>query len=254
MPWGQLLFAVVNLRVPPEAVPEDEEEREKSEWWKAKKWACAILGRLFHRWVLSISLFCYTNRYMTGTATPPSSRRRCRESTARLHNISSRPLPRKSSRISFPKSIFMSPVRYGCRKSASISCSSSLPSGPSFHFMLYRDCQTHTTFSIKPKSTWALLKPSYENLVSSYVFPQLSFNHERQSLWEADPVDYVRVSVGMCTLSLSFIIYAQYLTDEYESYATPVSAATTFLLSLASNRTKVAFMPILEVINRVLRS
>ena len=49
VPWGQLLFAVVNLRVPPEAVPENEEEREKSEWWKAKKWTCAILGRLFHR-------------------------------------------------------------------------------------------------------------------------------------------------------------------------------------------------------------
>ncbi len=50
VPWGQLLFAVVNLRLPKEATPEDPEEREKCEWWKAKKWAFAVLGRLFHRY------------------------------------------------------------------------------------------------------------------------------------------------------------------------------------------------------------
>jgi hypothetical protein len=49
VPWGRLLFQVLNLRIPTDAVPADEEERERSEWWKAKKWACAILGRLFHR-------------------------------------------------------------------------------------------------------------------------------------------------------------------------------------------------------------
>ncbi len=49
VPWGRLLFRVVNLQIPKEAVPDDEEERERSEWWKAKKWAYGILGRLFHR-------------------------------------------------------------------------------------------------------------------------------------------------------------------------------------------------------------
>ncbi|KAF8267216.1 armadillo-type protein [Lactarius quietus] len=49
MPWGRLLFQVVNLRIPEDAVPADEDEREHSEWWKAKKWAYGILGRLFHR-------------------------------------------------------------------------------------------------------------------------------------------------------------------------------------------------------------
>lgn len=49
VPWGRLLFQVVNLSLPSNAVPEDEDEREKSEWWKAKKWAYATLGRLFHR-------------------------------------------------------------------------------------------------------------------------------------------------------------------------------------------------------------
>lgn len=52
VPWGQLLFAVVNLQLPKEAVPEDEEERERSEWWKTKKWAYGILFRLFHRYIV----------------------------------------------------------------------------------------------------------------------------------------------------------------------------------------------------------
>ena len=51
VPWGQLLFGVVNLQLPPEAVPENEEEREGCEWWRAKKWAYAVLDTLFHRYV-----------------------------------------------------------------------------------------------------------------------------------------------------------------------------------------------------------
>ena len=50
VPWGRLLFQLVNLQIPKEAVPDDDEERERSEWWKAKKWAYATLGRLFHRY------------------------------------------------------------------------------------------------------------------------------------------------------------------------------------------------------------
>lgn len=119
----------------------------------------------------------------------------------------------------------------------------------------------HLFYSIKPKSTWTLLKPSFETLVSSFVFPQLSFNETKQALWEADPVDYVRVSVGMSCLilcysptSTSSITLHFAPTDEYENFSTPVSAATSFLFSLASNRTRTTFMPILGFINTVLRS
>lgn len=54
----------------------------------------------------------------------------------------------------------------------------------------------HSPPSVKPKSTWAQLKPHFETLVSSFVFPQLTFNDQRRQLWEEDPVDYVRMSVG----------------------------------------------------------
>lgn len=50
--------------------------------------------------------------------------------------------------------------------------------------------------SIKPKSTWTLLKPHVEHLVSAFVFPQLAFNASKQSSWESDPVEYLRASIG----------------------------------------------------------
>jgi hypothetical protein len=56
VPWGRLLFQMVNLQIPKEVVPADEEERERSEWWKAKKWAFATLGRLFHRYAILCTL------------------------------------------------------------------------------------------------------------------------------------------------------------------------------------------------------
>lgn len=53
VPWGRLLFQVVNLQIPLDVLPSDEEEREKCEWWKVKKWAFGTLWRLFSRYFLS---------------------------------------------------------------------------------------------------------------------------------------------------------------------------------------------------------
>ncbi|TFK34758.1 armadillo-type protein [Crucibulum laeve] len=202
VPWGQLLFAMVNLQLPKEAVPEDEEEREKCEWWKAKKWAYGILGRLFHRF---------------GNPSQLPSTLQDEYAAFAQHFVT----------MFAPEilSIYLHQVELFVQNQAWISkkCQYQI-------FQFFTEC-------VKPKSTWTLLKPHFETLVSSFVFPQLAFNSDKQQLWENDPVDFVRVSV-----------------DEYESFATPVSAATTFLFSLASNRTKTTFMPILGFINTVLRS
>ncbi|KAJ6583909.1 armadillo-type protein [Mycena vulgaris] len=185
-----------------EAVPEDEDDRERSEWWRAKKWAYGVLGRLFHRFGNPSQL--------------PSAMQKDYSAFAQ-HFVS----------MFAPEilGIYLRQVELYVSNQAWLS----------------KKCQyqifTFFTECIKPKSTWTLLKPHVQTLVESFVFPQLSFNAGKQNLWENDPVDYVRISV-----------------DEYESFATPVSAATTFLFSLASNRTKTTFMPILGFINSVLRS
>ncbi|KAJ7606560.1 armadillo-type protein [Mycena polygramma] len=202
VPWGQLLFAVVNLQIPADAVPADEDDRERSEWWAAKKWAYGVLGRLFHRFGNPSQL--------------PSTMQK--DYAAFAAHFTAMFAPEILA-------IYLRQVELYVAGHAWIS----------------KKCQyqifSYLTECIKPKSTWTLLKPHVQTLVESFVFPQLSFNTGRQALWEGDPVDYVRVSV-----------------DEYESFATPVSAATSFLFSLASNRTKTTFMPILGFINGVLRS
>ncbi|EMD40235.1 hypothetical protein CERSUDRAFT_112428 [Gelatoporia subvermispora B] len=202
VPWGRLLFQVVNLQIPKEAVPEDEDERERCEWWKAKKWAYGILGRLFHRFGNPSQL--------------PSSMQKEYGPFAQHFVTTFAPEIFK---------IYMQQVQLFVSGQAWLS----------------KKCQyqilTFFTECVKPKSTWSMLKPHFETLVSSYVFPQLSFTPAKQEQWDSDPIDYVRTSV-----------------DEYETFDTPVSAATAFLFSLASNRTKTTFMPILGFINRVLQS
>ncbi|KAH9480674.1 putative importin [Psilocybe cubensis] len=201
VPWGQLLFSVVNLRLPKDAVPEDIEEREKCEWWKAKKWAYAVLGRLFHR---------YGN---------PSQM----PSTLQVDYIEFA----KHFIVAFAPEILKI---YFQQVELYVSNQEWLSSKCQYQiFQFFTEC-------VKPKSTWVQLKPHFDSLVSNFVFPQLSFNEQRRSLWESDPVDYVRVSV-----------------DEYETFTTPVAAATTFLLALAGNRTKATFLPILGFINSILR-
>ncbi|KAF5311710.1 hypothetical protein D9611_009470 [Ephemerocybe angulata] len=202
VPWGKLFFSIVNLQLPADAVPADEEERERSEWWITKKWAYAILGRLFHRFGNPSQL--------------PSSMQK-EYGTFATHFVG----------VFAPEilSIYLKQVDLYVQGGAWLS----------------KKCQYHIftffTACIKPKTTWSQLKPHVDSLVSTFVFNQLTFNQERKELWENDPVDYVRVSV-----------------DEYENYSNPVAAATTFLLSLATNRTKITFMPILGFINQTLRS
>lgn len=202
VPWGRLFFQLVNLQLPKEAVPEDEDERERCEWWKAKKWAYATLGRLFHR----------------------------------FGNPSQLPSPLQDQYGAFAQhfaTTFAPEIFKVYIHQVELFVSGQV--------WLSKKCQYHIfaffTECVKPKATWHMLKPHFETLVSTFVFPQMSFNPIKQELWETDPVDYVRISV-----------------DEYENFASPVSAATTFLLALAGSRTKVAFMPIITFITSVLRS
>lgn len=202
MAWGQLLFAVVNLRLPPTASPDDEELREKSEWWKAKKWACATLGRLFHRY---------------GNPSQLPSAMKAEYGAFAEHFVDS-----------FAPEIFKTFLTQ-----IELYISGELWMSKKCQYLMFQ----FFTECIKPKSTWQFLKPSFERLVSAYVFPQLSFNQMRKTLWETEPENYIRLA-----------------TDEYENFNSPGSAATTFLICLISNRTRVTFMPVLQFIESVLKS
>ncbi|KAJ7578155.1 armadillo-type protein [Mycena floridula] len=202
VPWGQLFFSVINLAIPKGAVPEDEDDRERSEWWKAKKWAYTTLGSLFRR---------YGNPSQMGKTL------KAEYATFSQHFVTMF-APEILNTYLRQVELFVSGQAWLSRK-----CQYQI-------FSFFSDC-------VKPKSTWILLKPHFETLLSTFVFPRLCFTPAKQELWEADPVDYVRLSV-----------------DEYESFATPAAAAATFILCVAANRTKATFATILGFINNVLRS
>ncbi|KAG1819416.1 armadillo-type protein [Suillus variegatus] len=202
VPWGRLLFRVVEMIVPVEGVPTNEEDRERCEWWKAKKWAYGILGRLFHRFGNPSQL--------------PSPMQK--EYGVFAQNFVTAFAPEIFKVYLHQVELYVSGQAWLGKK-----CQYQI-------FQFFTEC-------IKPKSTWILLKPHVDNLVANFAFPQLTFNASKQAMWEADPVEYVRASV-----------------DEYENFSSPVSGATSFLLSLASNRTKTSFLPMLQFINTVLRS
>lgn len=46
--WGTLLLQIVNRVVSPSDVPEDPEQRERCEWWKAKKWSFYVVRSRVH--------------------------------------------------------------------------------------------------------------------------------------------------------------------------------------------------------------
>lgn len=98
------------------------------------------------------------------------------------------------------------------------------------------------------------MKDHVERLVSNCVFPQLCFNDSRKEAWESDPVDFVRASTGLVSIcsKISDVLTVVSL-EEYEDYDSPVSSSCNFLMSLARNRTKTSFLPILSFINNVLR-
>ncbi|KAJ7842114.1 hypothetical protein B0H14DRAFT_2586518 [Mycena olivaceomarginata] len=165
---GTAPFAVVKLQIPSDAVPTDENERERSEWWRAKKWAYEVLGRLFHRF---------------GNPSQLPSTMQAENSAFAAHFVSMF-APEILAIYLRQVELYVSNQQW-LRKKCQYQISS--------FFM-----RTDTFFrpSIKPKSTWTLLELHVQLLVKSFVLPQLSFTAGQQHLWKSDPLDYVRNTVG----------------------------------------------------------
>ncbi|KAF9516474.1 hypothetical protein BS47DRAFT_1340813 [Hydnum rufescens UP504] len=202
IPWGRLFFQVVNVRLPPGVLlPGDKDDWEKSEWWKAKKWAYNTLNRLFQR-------------YGNPSQLPNSMKKDIKGFSE--HFV-----------VSFAPEIFkiyLNQVELYVKKESWLSRKSL-----SAIIMFFTSC-------VKPKSTWAILKPHVETLTSTFIFPTLVFDQERADLWSSDPLEYVRRSI------------------EFDDAASPSAAATSCLLQLVQNRRKSTFLPILKFINDVLSS
>ncbi|KAH8835826.1 ARM repeat-containing protein [Flagelloscypha sp. PMI_526] len=160
VPWGRLLFAVVTYNVPAGVVPEDEEARQDHEWWKAKKWACRTLGRLF-------------TRYGNPSQLPSSSQERYG------------PFAEHFVKEFAPEIL-----------STYLNLLASYIKGETWlSDKVQVEVMRFLTECIKPKATWLTLKPHYLDLVSKYVHPHLSFTPQKRLEWDDDPVGLLRVQV-----------------------------------------------------------
>ncbi|EUC54354.1 importin, putative, partial [Rhizoctonia solani AG-3 Rhs1AP] len=199
VPWGQLFFTVVNLQPPTEQTPEDLEEREKCPWWKAKKWAYATLNRLFMRY-----------------GSPSDLHKSLQKHYAEFAQHFATSLAPEILKI------YLQQVEANVAGGAWLS--------KRVTYLIIQFFQQ----SAKAKTTWQVLKPHIQGLVSSFVFPLLVFTNDKAEAWAADPAEYVRFDIA-----------------EFEDYGTPFGMATVFIQGLATTRTKASFGPMLGFIQSI---
>lgn len=201
VPWGTFLLNVVQKEIDPSQLPTDDDSKEISPWWKAKKWAFHSLNKLF-------------SRYGNPSQLPSD-----------MKNY-------KPFAENFVQTFAPEILKVYLRIAEANSQGAMWISKKAFYFlcMFFTEC-------VKPKSTWALLKPHVLQLTQSFIFPRLCFSEEDDELWELDAVDFVRANL-----------------DPFEEIGSASGSAATFVQTVASKRTKSAFMPLLEFITSVVNA
>lgn len=199
VPWGTFLLNVVQKQIEPSQLPSDDDAKEQASWWKAKKWAFHSLNKLF-------------SRYGNPSQIPSDMKQY-------------KPFAEHFVQTFAPEilKVYLKLVDLNTRASLWMS-------KKAFYFicMFLTEC-------IKPKSTWALLKPHALPLIRGFLFPRMCFSDESDEQWELDAVDFVRANM-----------------DPFEEIGTVSGSAATFVQTVASKRTKAVFMPLLEFITSVL--
>lgn len=159
IPWGKFLLEVAQKRVEPSELPQDEEGQEIAPWYKAKKWACFTLNKLFSRYGNPSQLPTNLQKYL--------------------------PFAERFVAMFAPEilSTYLQLTEASIRGDIWLS-------KKQVHFLLrfYEEC-------VKPKSTWSLLKPHVNTLLQSFVFPRLCTREQDEQAWELDPVEFVRMSM-----------------------------------------------------------
>ncbi|ELU39618.1 karyopherin [Rhizoctonia solani AG-1 IA] len=221
VPWGRLFFAVINVQPPADQIPESLDEREKCPWWKAKKWAYATLNRLFMRYVARAptrpSRLIHVNRY--GSPSDLVKALQKQYSKFAQHFATS----------------FAPEILNTYLHQVELNVSGGTWLSKRVTYLIIQFLQQ----SAKAKTTWQVLKPHIQGLVSSFVFPLLVFTDDKAEAWAADPVEYVRFDIGQSL-------------PEFEDYGTPFGMSTVFIQSLATTRTKASFGPMLNFIQSIL--
>lgn len=201
VPWGTFLLNVVQKEIDSAQLPSDDDSKEIAPWWKAKKWAFHSLNKLFSRYGNPSQLPSDMKKY-------------------------------KPFAENFVATFAPEILKVYLRIAEANSQGAMWISKKAFYFLciFFTEC-------VKPKSTWALLKPHVLQLTQSFIFPRLCFSEQDDELWQLDPVDFVRANL-----------------DPFEEIGSVSGSAATFVQTVASKRTKSAFMPLLEFVTSVVNA
>ncbi|KAI0012052.1 importin-beta domain-containing protein, partial [Xylariaceae sp. FL0662B] len=153
--WCSIFLQTVSKTIPPSAMAEDIEERERHHWWKAKKWAYFNLNRLWIR-----------------HGNPASVTAKDEETTryAKEFEITIAPEILKH---------YLQEIEKWVSKTSWLS----------------KPCLSYTLVFLdeccRPKSMWNQMKPHLNNLVTHLVFPVLCLSQEDIENFEDQPEEYL---------------------------------------------------------------
>ncbi|KAI5867654.1 ARM repeat-containing protein [Durotheca rogersii] len=153
--WCTIFLHTVSKSIPPSAMAEDIEERERHHWWKAKKWAYFNLNRL---WIRHGNLQAVTTKN--------------NETTRYAKEFENTIAPEVLKH-------YLQEIEKWVSKTAWLS----------------KPCLSYTLVFLdeccRPKSMWALMYPHLTNLVTHLVFPVMCLSSEDVQKFEDEPEEYL---------------------------------------------------------------
>jgi hypothetical protein len=151
--WIGLFLRTIDKEIPLESLPEDEAERERHPWWKAKKWAYANLNKLFCKY---------------GDPHADDSKKNIQWAKAFESSIAPEIL------------------------NAYLKQMEAMIGGKWMSPRCQHSIATFLNEAVQHKKTWLALKPHIESIVGYFIFPLQCFKEKDQELWDEDPVEYIR--------------------------------------------------------------
>ncbi|KAI1811944.1 importin-beta domain-containing protein [Poronia punctata] len=153
--WCTIFLQTVSKAIPASAMPEDDEDKERHHWWKAKKWAYFNLNRLWIR---------HGNPQSLTTKNDQNAK------FAKEFETTIAPEIMKH---------YLAEIEKWVSKTTWLS----------------KPCLSYTLVFLdeccRPKSTWELMKPHLSNLITHLVFPVLCLSAEDVEKFEDEPEEYL---------------------------------------------------------------
>uniref|UniRef100_A0A915AS39 Importin N-terminal domain-containing protein n=1 Tax=Parascaris univalens TaxID=6257 RepID=A0A915AS39_PARUN len=155
--WMEQLRIVIERRVPPEVNAVEEDDRQRTVWWKCKKWASATTQRIFERYgspgQVESDYTQFAENYMAHFAVPTVNT--CLGVLDRYRNGE-----------------YVSP-------------------------RVLHSILQYVSTAVSQSHTWKVIKPHCQEIVQTIIFPLMKHTDEDEELWSDSPEDYVRLKYDL---------------------------------------------------------